>query len=60
MGEIMKITRNGIEKLGPYYERIANAASPCDPTDKTKCCSFSPYTKKETINEKLLPLENLF
>ena len=46
----MKITRDGTQELGPYYERISSAVYPCDPSDKTKCCAFTPYTKKETIN----------
>ena len=45
----MNITRDGNQELSPYYERIPNAVLPCDPSDKTKCCAFSPYSIKENI-----------
>lgn len=45
----MSITREDSKELGPYYANIPNAVSPCEPSNKTKWCSFSPYTKKETF-----------
>jgi len=46
----MKITRDGTEDLGAYYARMADPVSPCEPSDKTKWCRFSPYDVKETLN----------
>ncbi len=45
----MKITRDGTTELGPYYTGIADSVSPCDPNAKMKCCSFTPYSYKETF-----------
>jgi hypothetical protein len=46
----MQVTQDGTEPLDDYYVRKSDPVLPCEPSDKTKCCSLGPYGPIELFN----------